>query len=125
MMAGQTRWLFAPALMALMALGCGGSARSAPRTPQAEARGADWTPAQLSKLDPDLRMRVREGEGARIPIKVFFNEMPTDDELSALLLNRMGHQAIGSVEPETLHRIAERGDVERIEGIRDVGYDSP
>jgi hypothetical protein len=120
-MTEEVRW-FAPALAALLAIaGCGGATSSAGTT-QARAE-TEWTSAQLRKLDPELRPRVREGDRGRIPVKVYFHELPSESELSSLLLNRMGTQAIGAVEPDTLHRIASRADVEHIEEIQDVGYD--
>lgn len=120
-MTEQARFV-APLLAALLALaGCGGATASAGNT-QARAE-TQWTSAQLRKLDPELRSRVREGDHGRIPVKVYFHELPSESELSSLLLNRMGTQAIGAVEPDTLHRIASRADVEHIEEIQDVGYE--
>jgi len=81
-----------------------------------------WTQATLRRLDPALRDQVRAGELGRIAIKVFFLEDPGDDELSSLLLARVGRQAIGRVELDTLLRIASRQDVDHIEALSDVGY---
>lgn len=91
----------------------------------ARSATAEWTQAELRKLDPELRTRVQGGANERIPVKVFFYELPTDAELADLFLNRLGEQAIGELEPDALHRLASRGDVERIEPLRDVGYDLP
>lgn len=117
-------WLGAVGLSATLALGCGAAgAGTGERAAEARTPDAEWTQAQLRKLDPELRTRVRRGGGDRIAVKVYFFELPTDSELSDLLLNRLGEQAIGQVAPETLQRIAARGDVERIERLRDVGYE--
>lgn len=114
------RWI----LFAIVTASCGGGAYIT--SDAAEAReasaGVAWTDAQLGKLEPTLRTRVRRGERDRVAVRVFFLELPTDAELSDLLLNRMGNQAIGEVAPEVLQRIAARGDVERIEALSDVGY---
>lgn len=107
-------------LMAL-AVACGGPSVTSNVAPE-EPTPPTWTEAQLEKLEPALRSRVRRGENQRVAVRVFFFELPTDDELADLLLNRMGNQAIGEVAPETLQRIAARGDVERIERLR-VGYE--
>ncbi len=120
-MAQQLRWVVLG--FVALALGCGGPTISS--NVAAEEREPVWTSAQLEKLEPALRSRVRSGEDERVAVRVFFLELPTDEELSDLLLNRMGEQAIGEVEPETLQRIAARGDVERIEALRDVGYTEP
>lgn len=103
-----------------MAGGCGASAETRSRdTANADAM---WTAAQLGKLEPTLRTRMRQGADERVAVRVYFLELPTDAELSSLLLNRVGEQVIGQVEPEDLQRIAARGDVEHIEPLRDVGY---
>lgn len=113
------RWI----LVAIVTASCGGATIT---SDAAEARQAGvtpaWTAAQLGKLEPTLRTRVRSGERDRVAVRVFFLELPTDAELADLLLNRMGDQAIGEVAPEVLQRIAARGDVERIEALSDVGY---
>lgn len=118
----NVRWL--GLVLAALALGCGGPSLSSNVAERGSSESM-WTAAQLDKLEPALRTRVRRGEDERVAVRVFFLELPTDAELSAMLLNRMGEHAIGQVEPETLHRIAARGDVERIEAIRDVGYEEP
>lgn len=103
--------------------GCGASAEATSRdTARADAM---WTAAQLGKLEPTLRTRMRQGEDERVAVRVYFLELPTDAELSSLLLNRVGEQVIGQVEPEDLQRIAARRDVEHIEPLRDVGYVEP
>lgn len=104
-----------------LAAGCGAAAGTSAET-AAGAHDAEWTSAQLRKLDPTLRTRVRDGAAQRIAVKVYFYELPTDSELADLLLNRVGEQAIGELQPEALQRIAARSDVERIEPLSDVGY---
>ncbi len=100
--------------------GCG-AATSGERT--AATTSAEWTQAELSKLDPDLRTRVRTAGSSRIPVKVYFFELPSDSELADLMLNRLGEQAIGQLDTDALQRLAARTDVERIEPLRDVGYE--
>ncbi len=119
----DVRWWIAPAIAAFLGIaGCGGATAAGGPERGAQTEG-HWTSAQLRKLDPELRSRVEEGEQGRIAVKVYFHELPSESELSSLLLNRMGTQAIGAVEPDTLHRIASRADVEHIEELEDVGYD--
>jgi len=65
---------------------------------------------------------VRRGTTDRLAIKVYFRDAPSEDELSSLLLSRVGRQVIGQVRLATLHRIAARSDVDRIESIHDAGY---
>jgi hypothetical protein len=117
------RWIGALVLAGSLA-GCGAGAHGGAGETM-EASGPVWTDAQLRKLEPSLRQRVRRGGGERIAVRVFFLELPTDSELAELLLNRLGEQAIGQVEPEDLRRIAARRDVERIEPLTDVGYAEP
>ncbi len=113
------RWI----LVAIVTASCGGAQITSDAAEAREAGAtAAWTDAQLGKLEPTLRTRVRSGERDRVAVRVFFLELPTDAELSDLLLNRMGDQAIGEVVPEVLQRIAARGDVERIEALSDIGY---
>jgi hypothetical protein len=105
---------------ALLAGGC--TTQATAHTETAESAPPQWTRATLRRLDPVLRDQVREGERGRIAIKVFFLDDPGDDELAALLLSRVGHQAIGRVALATLLRIASRDDVDHIEALTDVGY---
>lgn len=123
-MISSTRLRCLALVLGLLALalpsGCGGAGQ--PAASRAEAR-ADWTDRELRKLDPELRTRVRRGDGARIAVKVYFFELPSDSEFGDMLLHRMGETAIGEVRADALQRIAARTDVERIEPLRDVGYD--
>lgn len=123
-MISSTRLRSYALVLGLLALalppGCGGAGQQA--ASGGEAR-ADWTDRELRKLDPELRTRVRRGDGARIAVKVYFFELPSDSELGDMLLHRMGETAIGEVRADALQRIAARTDVERIEPLRDVGYD--
>lgn len=96
-------------------------------TPPAEHAEADtgdleWSRALLRKLAPALREAVRSGDDQRLAVMVFFQHRVRDDELSALLLSRVGDHYVGNVQPEVLHRIASREDVDRIEPVRDLGY---
>lgn len=115
-----------PSLVLIAALvGCGASATSTPTsqdTTSAEASPDDWSESGMRRLDPSLRDAVRRGTDDRVAIKVFFRDDPSDDELEALLLSRVGNQVIGQVQLTTLHRIAHRDDVDRIETLQDVGY---
>ena len=82
-----------------------------------------WTDDHLDRLDPDLAATVRRGTDERLAVKVFFHRRPPgDDVLSSLLLTRLGLVAVGQVQVATLHRIASRDDVRRIEALRDTGY---
>jgi hypothetical protein len=104
----------------LVLVGCGATAGSEARSLEEQVV---WSPALLAKLDAPLRTRVEHPRShERIPVHVFFRELPSDDVLAELLLNRIGEQAIGNVEPDTLYRIASRSDVDRIEELDDVGY---
>lgn len=119
----QRKWMTsALSVMLVLVAGCGATTSTAREAPQA-TRGSEWTEAELEKLDPELRSRVRSGTEERIAVKVYFHELPTESELSDLLLNRLGDQAVGEVPTEELQRIAARGDVERIEALNDVGYE--
>ncbi len=109
-------------LLTLTPSGCGGASAGQPGSARAEADG-QWSERELRKLDPELRTRVRRGDDARIAVKVYFFELPSDSELGDLLLHRMGETAIGEVRADALQRIAARTDVERIEPLRDVGYE--
>jgi hypothetical protein len=102
--------------------GCGGPAASAP-TETSSAR-ASWTSAQLRKLDPRLRERVRAGEREHVAVEVTFAHVPDEEVLGDLLLSRIGGMVVGRVELATLHMIAARDDVERIEVLADEGYDT-
>ena len=114
----------AVAFVAALALpACGAS------TPRADSVTADapadleWSRALLRKLAPSLREAVRSGdEDQRLAVMVFFQNRVRDDELSALLLSRVGDHYVGNVQPDVLHRIASRDDVDRIEPVRDLGY---
>lgn len=117
------RGILVLALGALAAPGCG--AGRAGGADDARSADAEWSQAELRKLDPELRTRVQAGADERIAVKVYFYELPTDSELADLMLNRLGEQAIGELRPDALHRLASRGDVERIEPLHDVGYDLP
>ncbi len=64
----------------------------------------------------------RGGDARRVAIKVFFRDLPSDAELSELLLSRVGSQVVGNVQLAVLHQIAVRDDVDRIESLTDVGY---
>ncbi len=122
----MTRLSPALALALLLGVACGAPATSSPSTTAAPASHADedgeWTAAMLRLLDPALRAEVRRGSADRLAIKVYFLESPSDAELSALLLSRVGNQVVGSVQLATLHEIAARDDVDRIEALTDVGY---
>lgn len=113
-----------PSLVLIAALsGCGASAPSASQdTTSAAASSDDWSESGLRRLDPSLRDAVRRGTSDRVAIKVFFRDAPSDDELESLLLSRVGNQVVGHVQLATLHQIAHRDDVDRIEALRDVGY---
>jgi hypothetical protein len=105
-------------ILSLALAGCGGAGPSAN-----SADDAEWSASALRKLDPELRAQVRENQSGRFAISVLFVELPPDDELEALALNRLGERVVGNVEQETLLVIAAREDVERIEALDDVGYD--
>lgn len=105
-------------------IGCliGGCSTQATSHTETASDSAEWTSSMLRKLDPDLRVHIRGGDIDRIAIKVFFFDDPGDDELSGLLLSRVGNQVVGRVELATLMSIASRDDVDRIEGLSDTGY---
>lgn len=125
-MTQHDRRFLAPLGAALLTLAaCGGASVPAGTEQAVASEDGPWTRSQLRKLDPELRQRVQDGDIGRIAVKVFFLELPTESELSSLLLNRLGQQAIGQVEPEMLQRIAARRDVEHIEPLDDVGYEMP
>ncbi len=117
--------------LAALLLACGASAPSPSTTANAadgtepgaaQSDAGPWSASLLRRLDPDLRSHVRRGTTQRLAIKVYFRESPSDDELSALLLSRVGRQVVGNVRLATLQRIAARDDVDRIESINDAGY---
>jgi hypothetical protein len=125
-MINSTTRIFA-LFLALGAAACGAASSSGSTADEVGQRdeGGAWTRAQLERLDSDLRSRVAEAEGERFAIKVYFyDDLPSDEELGELLLSRVGEQVIGNVEVDTLRVIASRTDVERIEAINDVGYDT-
>lgn len=124
----MTRSIHATLLALPLLVACGASAPATPATATAaQAASADaddgaWTDTHLRRLDPTLRAQVQRGTTARLAIKVYFSDTPDDDELSELLLSRVGRQIVGQVQLATLHRIADRDDVDRIEALNDVGY---
>lgn len=121
----MTRFSPALALAVLLGVACGAPSTSSPSTTTAASRAdedGEWTAAMLRLLDPALRAEVRRGSTERLAIKVYFTQSPSDAELSALLLSRVGSQVVGTVQLATLHEIAARDDVDRIEALTDVGY---
>ncbi|MBX3274736.1 MAG: hypothetical protein KF729_31000 [Sandaracinaceae bacterium] len=118
----MTRSLSLASLSLALCLACG-----APSAPivlvSTESPAPTWTDDHLDRLDPDLAVTVRRGTDERLAVKVFFHRRPPgDDVLSSLLLTRLGLVAVGQVQIATLHRIASRDDVRRIEALRDTGY---
>ena len=114
-------------LTTLLLTACGGASASGPaseRTASNDASPSDWTSAQLRKLDSPLRARIRAGEREHIAVEVTFAHVPDEDVLGDLLLSRVGGMVVGRVQLATLHLIAARDDVERIEVLRDEGYDT-
>lgn len=122
------RLLTAAALaLALSACGASTSSTSASGASTSSTRdtrddtSAEWTEAQLRKLDRALRDQLRDGAFERLAIKVHFREIPEEEELAGLLLSRVGGQVVGQVPEDELRRIAARSDVLRIERA-DAGY---
>lgn len=109
-------------LLAALLLGACSTQATTHSESASAADSFEWTTSMLRKLDPDLRHQVSDGDSQRIAIKVFFHDDPSDEELSGLLLSRVGNQVIGRVELATLHSIASRADVDHIESLTDVGY---
>ena len=113
-------------LAALLFCACGAPATSstAETTPAHASVDAntEWSAPLLRRLDHDLRAHVRRGTESRLAIKVYFRASPSEDDLAALLLSRVGSQVVGNVRLATLHRIATREDVDHIESLTDVGY---
>ncbi|MCB9598237.1 MAG: hypothetical protein H6719_36325 [Sandaracinaceae bacterium] len=121
----MTRSILAAVLALPLLAACGASAPANPETAASVQTRSDdgaWTDAHLRRLDPTLRAQVERGTTARLAIKVYFSDTPSDDELSELLLSRVGRQIVGQVQLAMLHRIADRDDVEHIEALNDVGY---
>ncbi len=103
---------------------CGAAPAAGPAAASSSDEQLQWTPAQLAKLDAALRARIAREAEDRIAIKVIFRELPSDDVLADLMLNRVGMLAIGNVGPDAIHRLAARADVDRIEELSDVGYET-
>lgn len=114
----------AAAIVAALALpACGASTPRAEHASAEQPADLEWSRALLRKLAPSLREAVRSGEDdRRLAVMVFFQGRVRDAELSELLLSRVGDHYVGNVQPEVLHRIASRDDVDRIEPVHDLGY---
>ena len=124
-MSPRTLYLLAAAALLIA---CGAAPHSTTTADTGRDQGAEadaprpWSASLLRRLDSDLRSHVREGTTERLAIKVYFHDAPSDDELSTLLLSRVGRQVVGHVRLATLQRIAARDDVDHIESMTDAGY---
>ena len=125
----NVRSVFRSTLLAgftVVLIACGASAPPPSATAHAatdsSVEAQPWSRSLLRRLDNDLRDHVRRGTTERLAIKVFFRDAPSEDELSELLLSRVGRQVIGNVRLATLQRIAARTDVDHIESMNDAGY---
>jgi len=117
----QTITLSVVLTLSLGLTACGG-AKATPTTDTPSLAGDSLSSGELAKLSEELRGRV-EAQDVQFEVRVTFDQLPSTDALSTLMLVRYQRVAIGRVDLPTLKSIASRDDVQRITLLSGTGYE--